>query len=168
MLAGQLYHGMLVDLPTSGGEGVSGAGDHRQMGEADPPGFDRGDALRQLDQALAHVDAVGNRAVVHLAVVADPVVRVGRAPLLVFVGGDEASGRLRELEVEAIDQLAQVDQLDGEIGGRTSFLGPGDEAVDGCGQLVERRGQGDGSLFRSHSTYYTKHMFEGEPGTCLN
>ena len=87
------------------------AGHDCEMGETDLAALHGLDALRQLLQVLAHRHRGTCGAAVHVAVVADPVDRGGRALLVVLVGAGKLRSGLREVELQAVDGVAQGDEL---------------------------------------------------------
>src|SRR5216683_1763711 len=90
---------------------IHGAGHDGEMSETDLAALHSLDALGQPSQVLAHRQARGRAGAGHVTGVADPVDGAGRALLVVLVGAGELSRGLRELQLEAVDGLAEADEL---------------------------------------------------------
>src|SRR5712691_6898400 len=90
---------------------IQRAGHDGEMSETDLAALHGLDALGQSLQVLAHSHAGGRSDAGHMARMADPVDGAGRALLVVFVGAREVSRGLRELQLQAVDSLAEADEL---------------------------------------------------------
>ena len=73
-------------------EGTGDPGQEREVGEADLPGLEGGEAGRQAVHLLPGSHGTGGGMTGHAALVADPVDRGGRALEVVLVGPGEARG----------------------------------------------------------------------------
>src|SRR6266849_5690670 len=90
---------------------VQGAGHDCEMRETDLAALHGLDALGQSLQVLAHRQAGGSGSAGHMTGVADPVDGARRALLVVLIGMGELSRGLRELQLQAVDGLAEADEL---------------------------------------------------------
>jgi hypothetical protein len=96
-------------------KGVGGAGHQGEMGKADAAVLQGLNAQRQPLDLFAHADPLGGGVARHPALVADPADGTDRPLDVVFVSGGKASRGQRELQFQAITDVAQLDQLLGQL-----------------------------------------------------
>ncbi len=90
-------------------------GQEGEVGEADLPGIEGGEAQGKAVDQVTGGHGTGGGMAGHAALVADPVDRGGRALEVVLVGPGEGAGQDREAHLEEVDAVAEADEVLAEL-----------------------------------------------------
>jgi hypothetical protein len=128
----------LVDLGTRLLNGLGRPGEQDQMGEADPAGAHRLDAVLQRVRLVADADCGAGFAGRHVALVGEPGDRSREALALPLITGRELRRVAGKIQAQRVDEHLCADDRVSDVEGR-AHRGPGAcaEALDGCVQLIE-------------------------------
>src|SRR6266852_7943333 len=106
----------------------------RKVGKADLAHSQRVSAFAQSLQLIAGTNAIAGGTARHVANLLEPGNRAVEALLVVFVGGSELTRQIRELELDQVADLTDLDQLVADLLLRAAALGPAPEGLRSCAE----------------------------------